>query len=106
MKTDATQREILLVTNNSFAQRQWCNKEIYNDMRMTSQEQMEEVCANGLIYEILPEMFKAPENKKLYLWQMRPGFSFIRLEYGEFPLAIQKSASIDPHNSLSCMCYN
>ena len=106
MKTDATQREILLVTNNSFAQRQWCNKEIYNDKSMTSQEQMEEVCANGLIYEILPEMFKAPENKKLYLWQMRPGFSFIRLEYGEFPLAIQKLSSIDPHNSLSCVCYN
>ena len=106
MTTNATQKEILLVTNNSFAQRQWCNKEIYNDKNMTSQEQMEEVCANGLIYEILPEMFKAPENKKLYLWQMRPGFSFIRLEYGEFPLAIQKSSSIDPHDFLSCRCYN
>jgi len=106
MKTNSTQEEILLVTNNTFAQRQWCSKEKDNNNSMTPQEQMEEVCASGLIYEILPEIFKAPENKKLYLWQMRPGFSFIQLEYGEFPLAIERSTSIDPHNSLSYMCCN
>ncbi|MEP6465961.1 MAG: hypothetical protein ABJB05_06630 [Parafilimonas sp.] len=106
MNTNATQQEILLVTNNSFAQRQWCRKETDSNERMTSQEQMEEVCASGLIYEILPEVFNAPANKKLYLWQMRPGFSFLQLEYGEFPLATDKAASIDPHNSLMYMCYN
>lgn len=105
MKTDATQKEILLVTNNSFAQRQWCNAEPA-DKNSTPQEQMEELCANGMIYEILPELFKAPEDHKLYLWQMRPGFSFLQLQYGEFPLALENSASIDPHNSLAYMCYN
>jgi hypothetical protein len=67
---------------------------------------MEEICANGLIYELLPELFKVTDNTKLYLWQMHPGFSFLQLEYGEFPLAIEKAKSIDPHNSLSFMCYN
>ena len=60
MKTNSTQREILLITNNSFAQREWCSREITHEKSMTSQEQMEEVCANGLIYEILPEIFKTP----------------------------------------------
>ena len=106
MKTNSTQREILLVTNNSFAQRQWCSTEMNNDKNPTTQEQMEEVCANGLINEILPELFDSPANKKLYLWQMRPGFSFLQLEYGEFPLAIEKATCIDPHESLSYMCYN
>ena len=106
MKTDSTQREILLVTNNFFAQREWCNIEMNNDKNRTSQEQMEEACANGLIYEILPEIFEAPKDKQLYLWQIRPGFSFLQLQYGEFPLAIEKSTSIDPHDSLSYMCYN
>ena len=106
MKTNSTQREILLVTNNSFAQRQWCSKESRNDDNNTPQEQMEEICANGLIYELLPELFKVTDNTKLYLWQMHPGFSFLQLEYGEFPLAIEKAKSIDPHNSLSFMCYN
>ena len=106
MKTDSTQREILLVTNNSFAQREWCNTEISEKKSLTSQEQMEEVCANGLIHEILPEVFDTPKNKKLYLWQIRPAFAFLQLQYGEFPLAIEKSTSIDPHDSLSCMCYH
>jgi len=106
MKTNSTQKEILLVTNNSFAQRQWCNKDENNHNSFSAQEQMEEICANGLIYELLPEVFECPENKKMYLWQMHPGFSFLQLEYGELPLAIDKAKSIDPHNSLSYMCCN
>jgi hypothetical protein len=107
MKTNSTQREILLVTNNSFAKRQWCRKELRSDNNNnTPQEQMEEICANGLIYDILPELFETEKNKKLYLWQIHPDFSFLQLEYGEFPLEIEKAKSIDPHNSLSFMCYN
>ena len=106
MKTNSLQREILLVTNNSFAQKEWCNTQINNNNQLTVQEQIEEVCANGLINEILPELFEAPFNKKLYLWQMRPGFSFLNLEYGEFPIAIEKATSLDPHNSLACFCYS
>lgn len=106
METNYIQKEILLVTTNSFAQREWCSKEIYNYDKMTAQEQMEEVCANGLIYEILPEVFEAPESAKLYLWMMQPGFSFIQLQYGASPFAIKKSASLNPHEWLSCSCYN
>lgn len=106
MKANSIQREILLVTNNSFTQKQCCSKENPKDKNLSAQEQMEEVCANGLIYEMLPELFSAPKNKKLYLWQMRSAFSFLQLEYGEFPLAIEKAASIDPHNSLAYRCNN
>jgi len=105
MKTNSMQKEILLVTNNSFAQREWCQVES-DDKNLTPQEQMEEICANGAIHDILPEVFKAPANEKLYLWQMRPGFSFLQLQYGEFPLALENYTSIDPHNSLPFMCNN
>ena len=106
MKTNATQKEILLVTNNSFAQREWCNKEIQPSTNMTAQEQMEEICANGLICEILPEVFEAGENPKLYLWQIRPGFSFIQLLYSVFPSTIKNTTSLDPHVWLGNYCYN
>src|SRR5262245_58391015 len=86
MNTHSTQQEILLMTNTSFAQRQWCEKDSDNKS-LTPQEQFEEACANGLMQELLPEIFEGPVNRKLYLWQMRPGFSFIQLEVGEFPLA-------------------
>lgn len=106
MKTNSTQREILLVTNNSFAQREWCKREKDPKSDFNPYEQMEEICANGLIYEILPELFITPGNQKLFLWQMHSGFSFLQLEYGEYPFSLDKSASIDPHNSLSLMCHN
>lgn len=105
MKNNSTQKEILLVTNNSFAQREWCSKE-NNNTSFTAQEHIEEICANGLIYEILPELFKSGNDKKLYLWQMRPCFSFVQLEYGEFPLATEKAKSLDPHNYLAMINYN
>ena len=105
MKAKSTQQEILLMTNTTFAARQWCEKDAEKNT-LTPQEQMEEVCANGLMRELLPEVFETPENKKLYLWQMRPGFSFLQLELGEFPLAIDDEHSIDPHNFLHTMWCN
>ena len=78
MKTNSTQQEILLMTDTSFAQRPWCEKESDNKS-LTQQEKMEEACANGLMQELLPELFEEPENKKLYLWQIKPGFSFLQL---------------------------
>jgi hypothetical protein len=74
MKTESTQREILLVTNNSFSQRQWCIREDSTDKDLTSQEQMEEVCANGLIYEILPEIFKSPGTRSFIYGKCARGF--------------------------------
>ena|ERR1043166_1466494 len=105
MKTSSTQQEILLMTDTSFAQRQWCEKDNENK-NLTQQEQMEEACANGLMQELLPEVFDAPDHKKLYLWQMRPGFSFLQLELGEYPLAFEKELSIDPHNFLPTTWFN
>jgi len=104
MKTSAAQREILLMTNTSFAQKQWYEK--VEDKDLTPQEQMEEACADGLMRELLPEVFDVPDNKTLYLWQMKPGFSYVQLEIGEFPLASEKEVSIDPHNFLSAIGYS
>ena len=105
MKTNSTQQEILLMTKSSFAQKQWCKKEFEDEKKnLTQEENMEEACANGLVQELLPEVFA--NNHKMYLWQMHPGFSFLQLELGELPLAIQKEFSLDPHNFLSTIHYN
>lgn len=107
MKTNSTQQEILLMTNSSFAQRQWCKKEFDDaNKHLTPEENMEELCANGLIQQLLPEVFSSELEHKLYLWQMHPGFSFLQLELGEFPIAVQKEFSVDPHNFLPTAWYN
>ena len=104
MKTNSTQQEILLMTKSSFAQKQWCKKEFDDDANknLTPEENIEEACANGLVQELLPEVFNN-NNHKMYLWQMHPGFSFLQLELGELPLAVEKQFSLDPHNFLSTM---
>jgi len=106
MKTNSTQQEILLMTKSSFAQKQWCKKEFDDTNKdLTPEEKIEEACANGLIQELLPEAFNN-DNHKMYLWQMHPGFSFLQLELGELPLAVEKHFSLDPHNFLSTVYYN
>ena len=108
MKPNIINQEILLVTTTSFSKRQLCETDRKDkNSRLTPVQQLETACWNSLLDELLPEIMLQPTpHKKLYLWQMRPGFSFLQLDYGEFPLAVEKLTSIDPHNSLACMCYN
>ncbi len=106
MKNYSTQKEVLLIINSSFAYRQWCDNEDRKDTNNTPEENLEEVCANGLIQELLPEVFKVNEDAKIYLWQMHPGFSFLQLELGELPVAFQKEYSLNPHEFLPTMWLN
>ena len=41
-----------------------------------------------------------PAEKKLYLWDIKQGNSFIELELGEIPGETDKLASIDPYSFL------
>ena len=104
MKHKFIQREVLLMMHTSFAKNQF-----YEDIAkptISQEEKLEEACANGLMEELLPEVFKQTELHKLYLWQVYPGFSFLQLELGEVPLPIEKEHSINPHNFLITYCYN
>ncbi len=93
------------MTKSSFAQKQWCKKEFDDaNKNLTPEENIEEACANGLVQELLPEVFN--NSSKLYLWQMHPGFSFVQLELGELPLAVEKQFSLYPHNFLATMYNN
>lgn len=104
MITDSNQQEILLMTNSSFAEKQWATKD--NELnKLTPEEKMEEACANGLIQELLPEIFNSATNK-IYLWEMHNGLSFLQLQLGEFPLALQNEFSLNPHDFLAIMCLN
>ncbi len=106
MKNNSTQKEVLLITNSSFAQRQWCNNEEQINANHTPEENLEEACANGMIQDLLPEVFKVNKDAKLYLWQIHPGFSFLQLELGEMPVAFQKKYSLNPHEFLPTIWLN
>ena len=97
MKTKYTHQEILLMTGTSFSARQWSEKEPGRQNDLTEREQLEEVCWNGLLYEMLPEVNIDTQNKKMFIWKIQEAGSFIGLELGETPEVINKEISIDPY---------
>jgi hypothetical protein len=102
MKANSTQQEILLVTGTSFSSRQFCEtSDGINYSHLTEKEKLEVACWNGLLPEMLPEIFKQHcVSKKLYLWEIREASSFIELELGEKYLEFEKEFSIDPYSFL------
>ncbi|HTS44521.1 MAG TPA: hypothetical protein VMH01_09005 [Puia sp.] len=106
METISTQQEILLITGTSFSQRNWSEKNV-SDRRETDLEQLEKACWNGLMKELLPEIFeKSSDGKELYLWNIVEAESFIGLDLSEYPGPIEKADSINPYYFLSEQFYN
>ena len=104
MKTNSTQQEILLMTNTTFAQREWCRKDLYEGKGDLSEaEQLEEACWNGLVSEIFPEL---TFEKTLQLWILGYADFFIHLQLGESPDMDENTFSIDPYYFLNSDWYN
>lgn len=101
MKPNYTQQEILLITGTSFSSRQCYQKDDENNQNnLTEKEQLEEACWNGLLQNMLPEIYEHPFGKKLYLWQIKEAASFIEIELGELPEEKENYFSIDPYSFL------
>ena len=102
MKTNSTQQEILLVTGTSFTSREFFEtSDGLNYNHLPEKEKLKVACRNGLLPDMLPEIFELPSvNKKLYLWEMREGSLFIELKLGEIDLELEKQFSIDPYSFL------
>jgi hypothetical protein len=108
MEKHTTQQEVLLFTGTSFSAGNWSRREDapQNEDR-SQQDRLEAACWNGLVQELLPEVFEQPApGKKIFLWQIREGDSFIDLELGEYPVTIDSHFSIDPYAWLATKPYN
>lgn len=105
MHNDFTQQEVLVMTNTSFAAREWCSNDQREEAQFFSQkEQFKQACWNGLMPEMLPECFDPA--KSLQLWEMNEADSFIELEYGEFLAKKEKKYSVNPYLFLPEQDYN
>lgn len=107
MTQNSTQQEVLLVTGSRFASRQYYEKDSAEHSKNLSQEErLKEACWNGLLKEILPEVFFMTWNANLYLWQMREAQNFLALEMSEEPVNIDYHASIDPYCFMATQGYS
>ncbi|HEV8082804.1 MAG TPA: hypothetical protein VGP55_06370 [Chitinophagaceae bacterium] len=108
MKTNYTQQEILLLTGTSFSLQEFSETtDGLNYNHLTEKEKLEVACWNGLLPAMLPEIFQQNAiNKKLYLWEIREGSSFIELELGEIHLELEKQFSIDPYSFMPLQVFS
>jgi len=108
MKKYYTQQEILLVTGTTFTSGELCKKDdACQDGHLTANERLEEACWNGLVQAMLPEISLQTANGGiLCIWEIKEAGSFLELDLGEIPAAIDKHLSITPHNFLCTQSYN
>jgi len=107
MNSKATQQEILLYTDTSFAHRQWAEKDASHERQLSDREQLELACWNGVLKNTLPEIdAELMTGKKLYLWLIKEMHSSLSLQLSEYPYPIEKWASIDPGSFLSTKSAN
>jgi hypothetical protein len=107
MKANSTQQEILLITGTHFSSRQSVDKNDAAQNNLSEKEKLEEACWNGMIKDMLPEIVeKTNGSKKLYLWQIKEGESFLALELAEFPQEKDNYFSIDPYARMSVQLFS
>jgi len=93
------QQEILLMTGTSFSSGQcWQKNEKDSQEYLSESEQLQEACCNGMLPEMLPEIWLADQPQKIFVWQIRENKSCIEIELGEFPEIMEKDFSIDPYS--------
>lgn len=110
MKTNSIQQEVLLVTGSAFASGELCKIDFAysrpND-QLSRKEQLEEACWNGLLQILLPGLcMQRADGGDLYLWEIRETESFLKLDLGEDPGAIEDQFSLNPHSFLAMQSYN
>lgn len=99
MPNNSTQQEVLLITGTGFASRQYSEKDnSENSNNLSQEEKLREACWNGMLKEMLPEIFlMAGSDARLFLWQMREAHHLLALQMAEAPVEVDYYNSIDPY---------
>jgi len=102
MKQQSIQQEILLVLGTSFSSREFAEKDDSNEISYSEKEKLERACWNGLLREMLPEIFDdADSYEKLHLWRIKSTSYILELDLGLIQELSDASYSIDPYSFLS-----
>jgi hypothetical protein len=106
MEEQSTQQEVLIMTGTSFSTRQIIDKDD-NNSQLSENEKLEEACWNGMLPNMLPEIFtKTDAEPAIYLWKVREASAFIELELSDAPADIEAYYSLDPLAYVGSRNYN
>lgn len=99
MKNTSTNQEILLLSNSSYFKRDWVdltgNKK---DKQLSQKEQLIMLCWNGMLKEMIPEIFQMKAGKKpLTLWEINESGNMLDLRFGDMDEEMNDEWSINPY---------
>ena len=99
MKKITTNQEILLLTSSRFFQREWSEREKGgNSKKLSQKEQLIELCWNGMLNEMIPEICETePGKKPLTLWEINGSGNLLDLRYGDFDQKMNDVWSVNPY---------
>ena len=108
MKKITTNREILLLSSSHFFQRDWCELNgNTNNKKLSQKEQLIQLCWNGMLQDMIPEIFETESGKKpLTLWEINESGNMLDLRYGDFNQEINDEWSINPYVYLTFAALN
>jgi len=97
MKPETINQEILLFTNSSFCNRPFSRRnDCDNSGNYSSMEEIEKACWNGMLNELLPELFSDAQHDN-YIWKTTSGINFLSIRMGSNPQEAEKQSSLDPY---------
>jgi hypothetical protein len=99
MKPQAISRELLLMTDTSFAKRQLCERKgaKQKEGKYSAAEELEKACWSGLVFEMLPDIFNDDERKSLSTWKVNQAEQFLHIQLSSAPASTNYETSIDPY---------
>lgn len=108
MKNTPTNQEILLLSNSKFFKREWVElKDNKNDKQLSQKEQLILLCWNGMLKEMIPEIFQMKGGKKpLTLWEINESGNMLDLRFGDIDQEMNDEWSINPYVYLTFACVN
>lgn len=103
MSNKVCQQEILLAFNSSFLSKIYAEKCNAGSSDISIElEKIEEACWNGLLEEVLPEIFTMnTSHRPIYIWEIREYNSIMEIEMGEYPSGKDNYLCIDPYKFMA-----
>lgn len=108
MKQINLHQEILLNSNSSFFKKDYCEQNAKPSSKKLSQkEQVANMCWNGLLPELLPEITDLGKNDRpLLIWEINETQQMLDLRLGEADENLNDEFSINPYVHLTLKDYN
>ena len=106
MKDIFTTQEILVMTNTKFSAREYTAKNENQPAKNNTDNKFAEACWNGMIPEMLPELFAGQYNKKLTLWMLAEGRNLLYAQLGEENEVPEVEYTLNPYALIQHYCEN